>query len=148
MLDFVFLAMFIVVPVLLTSIYLVRVKRQYQWHKRLQLMLAIVLLITIGLFEWDMRFMTDWRARAAQSAYFDVQGRNWVDVALFVHLCCAVPTFLVWLVVVVGALRGFGRSPKPGPHSRWHRLMGWVATAGMVATALTGWLFYWMAFVA
>jgi uncharacterized membrane protein YozB (DUF420 family) len=148
MLDFVFLAMFIVVPVLLTSIYLVRVKRQYQWHKRLQLMLAIVLLITIGLFEWDMRFMTDWRARAAQSAYFDVQGRNWVDVALFVHLCCAVPTFLVWLVVVVGALRGFGRSPKPGPHSRWHRPMGWVATAGMVATALTGWLFYWMAFVA
>ena len=47
MLDVVFLAMFVVVPVMLYSIYLVRYRRRYRLHKRLQLGLGLILLMAV-----------------------------------------------------------------------------------------------------
>ena len=44
MLDVVFLAMFVVVPALAWSVYLVKVRRNYGLHKRVQLLLGSVLL--------------------------------------------------------------------------------------------------------
>jgi hypothetical protein len=73
---------------------------------------------------------------------------GWVDRALWVHLVFAIPTPLVWIYVIVGALRGFPRQPGPNAYSRIHRRNGWIAAVLMVMTALTGWTFYWMAFVA
>jgi uncharacterized membrane protein YozB (DUF420 family) len=67
---------------------------------------------------------------------------------LIVHLSFAVPTLVLWTIVVVQALRKFSRPPLPGPHSRWHTRWAMFAAVGMVLTAITGWLFYWLAFVA
>lgn len=147
MLDLVFLAMFVVVPILLWSIYLVRYRKRYSWHKTIQLTLASVLLVAISLFELDLRLLTDWKSKAAQSPYYGGTW-NWVNTALAVHLTFAIPTLLLWITVVIGATRGFSSPPQPGPHSRWHRPLGWVAVVGMLLTAVTGWIFYWMAFVA
>jgi uncharacterized membrane protein YozB (DUF420 family) len=36
----------------------------------------------------------------------------------------------------------------PGPHSPAHRRVAPIAAAGMFCTAVTGWLFYYLAFVA
>jgi hypothetical protein len=71
-----------------------------------------------------------------------------VTIALTIHLFFAVPTLLLWIVVVVRALKYFPCPPRPGAHSEAHKLMGWLATVGMVMTAVTGWGFYWLAFVA
>jgi hypothetical protein len=38
--------------------------------------------------------------------------------------------------------------PAPGPHSPWHIRWAKVAAIDMLMTAITGWLFYWLAFVA
>ncbi len=147
-LDFVALAMVLLIPILFWSVFLVRVRRHYTWHKRIQLIAATVLTVTIGLFEYDMRFVTDWRKLAAVSPYWNVQGINVLSWALTIHLAVAIPTFLLWVGVIVGALCGFSRPPKPGRHSRWHRPLGWLSVVGMCMTAVTGWIFYWMAFVA
>ena len=150
MLDVVFLAMFVIVPCLAASIWLVKQRRQYLLHKRLQLAMAAVLLTAVGLFEIDLQLFTNWEDRAAASPYFDA-AHKWscpVGISLIVHLCFAVPTFCVWILVVVQALRKFSRPPRPGPHSRWHARAGWLAAAGMTLTAVTGWFFYWLAFVA
>ena len=64
------------------------------------------------------------------------------------HLSFAVPTLVLWVVVVVQALRKFSRPPSPGPHSQWHARWATLAAAGMFLTAVTGWIFYWLAFVA
>ncbi len=64
------------------------------------------------------------------------------------HLSFAVPTLLLWIVVVVAAWRRFPNPPQPGSHSRWHARMGWLAVIGMTLTAVTGWVFYGLAFVA
>ena len=150
MLDVVFLAMFLVVPVLLFSVYQVKYRGQFQLHKRMQLILGTVLLLAVGAFEADMRFFTDWKVLAEPSPFFD-RANPWscpVGISLIVHLSFAIPTLLLWIVVIVLALRHFPSPPVPGVHSAWHRRWGMIATAGMILTAVTGWVYYYLAVVA
>src|SRR5687768_18524747 len=95
MLDVVFIAMFAVLPVLAWSI--AQVKRgHFALHKRVQLALGLVLLVTVVLFEVDIR-LHDWEPRAAGTTespnpYFDPE-RPWscpAGIALIIHLCFAV----------------------------------------------------------
>jgi hypothetical protein len=147
MLDFVFLAMFVIVPLLALSVYLVRARRQFLWHRRLQLTLATVLLLAVLAFEIDMRFFTDWEALATASPYYTAEGWNPVWYSLVVHLGFAIPTLVLWIFVVFRALRGFPQHPSPSAHSRSHIFWGRLAGLGMAMTAITGWVFYWLAFV-
>lgn len=151
MLDVVFLAMFAVLPVLAASIYLVKQGR-FELHKKLQLALGLILLTAVTVFEIDMRW-NGWKQRATASPYYvgDAEHLDWscaVGVALIVHLFFAIPTALLWIVVTVQALRKFPRPPRPGEHSGWHKFWGWLAAAELLGTAVTGWLFYYLAFVA
>lgn len=141
MLDVVFLAMFAVVPIMAWSVWLVRSRRQYKLHKRVQLLLGVVLLLAVTLFEIDMR-LHGWEPRAKLSAYPAM-----VMPALYIHLCFAVPTALSWIVVIVRALRNFPHDPVPGPHSVQHKRWGWLAVFLMTGTAITGWAFYALAFI-
>ena len=166
MLDIVFVAMFAVLVVLTISIYLVRSRRQYAWHKRLQLTLGGVLLLTLALFEIDMR-LHGWRERAAASPYYapieqpgpllstlciKVLGQpavpGWVFLSLAIHLFFAVTTTLIWIWVIVRAVLYFPIPAKPCAHSANHKFWGWIAAVDMGLTALTGWIFYLLAFVA
>jgi putative membrane protein len=149
MLDVVFLAMFFIVPLLAVSIFAVRYRRRYALHKQLQLAMAAVLLVAVLLFELDIR-LNGWEHRAEPSPYFD-PANKWscpAGISLMIHLTFAVPTLVLWIAVVVQALRKFSRPPLPGPHSRWHARWATLASAGMVLTAVTGWIFYWLAFAA
>lgn len=150
MLDVVFLAMFLVVPVLLWSVYLVKYRQLYSLHKQIQLVLGAVLLLAVGAFEIDMQLFTNWEELAGPSPYFDA-AHKWscpVGISLLVHLSFAIPTLVLWIVVIVQALRKFPSPPLPGPHSAWHRRWGMMATVTMVCTAVTGWIFYSLAFMA
>jgi len=145
MLDFVFVAMFAIVAILAVSVWLVRHARRYEVHKWIQLSLAIVLLIAVAAFEVDMRFFTDWQRLAEASPYYP---SGLVHLALGIHLGFAIPTPILWGYVIVQALRRFPRPAQPGVHSRSHVFWARLAAGGMFLTALTGWVFYWVAFVA
>jgi putative membrane protein len=166
MLDVVFLAMFVVLVALAVSIYLVRYRRSYLVHKRLQLLLGTVLLVTVALFEADMR-VNGWMDRAEASrfykpmaapgwllstVYLKLLGRAEVPGLVFtslgIHLFFAVTTSLLWIWVIVQALRRFPKPPAPGDHSASHKLWAWIAAIDMGMTAITGWIFYLLAFVA
>ncbi len=148
MLDVVAVAMVVVLPVLALSVYLVKVRRRYALHKKIQLTLGAVLAVTVALFEVDMR-IGGWRHRAEASPYIGHEGStNWVIVALSVHLCFAVTTAILWIVVIARALANFPKPPVPSAHSPWHRLFGTAAAIDMACTGVTGWIFYYLAFVA
>lgn len=150
MLDVVFLAMFAFVPAMAWSIYQVKVRQRFQLHKQAQITLGLVLLTAVLLFEIDMRFISGWRGRAEPSPYWGdgTLANSRVVQSLAVHLCFAVTTAVLWVVVIVRALRNFPSPPLPGPHSNWHRRWGWIAAIDMALTAATGWVFYWLAFAA
>jgi len=144
MLDAVCLGMVLVMLILAWSIRLVKLHRNYQLHKRVQLALAGLLLVVLTAFELDVR-LHGWQERATgQMGGTPAQA---VFVVLGIHLFFAVTTLITWLMVLVRAMRSFPTPPQPGGHSRAHRLWGWIAAIDMLLTTVTGWLFYLMAFV-
>jgi hypothetical protein len=126
------------------SVYQVRYRCRYQLHKWVQLTLAAILLITVALFEIDIR-LHGWESRAAEHIGGEPTRTVWL--ALYVHLLFAVTTVVLWPVVIFLALRNFPNPPRPDLHSRIHVPLARLAAADMVLTAVTGWIFYWLAFV-
>jgi putative membrane protein len=149
MLDVIVVSMFFVLLALGFSIYSVKNGQRYRRHKFIQITLASTLLVVLLLFEIDVHFIDKWMVRADPSPYFDATTRSGLVVyALAIHLVFATTTFALWLTVILGALRHFPRPPGPNKHSRFHRRWGTAAALDMVMTTLTGWLFYWLAFIA
>ena len=142
MLDVVAVAMVVVVAVLTWSIYLVKYKQKFVLHKRIQLALGWVLLAAVTLFELDMR-ISGWRHLAEASAYYDTL----VFPMLYIHLVFSVSTALLWIYVLIGAVRNFDKIPSPNSYSPHHKRVAKLAALDMYATALTGWTFYVLAFV-
>lgn len=147
MLDVVCLAMAAVLPAMFWGIRQAEVLRKYRLHKWFQLGLSLVLLVTVLAFEIEMRWV-GWRQRALESPFFAPSGWNLVELSLWIHLFFSVSTFAIWCVVLVAAFRFFPTPAKPGAHSRFHRTWGKLAALDMTLTAVTGWIFYWLAFVA
>ena len=144
MLDVVFLAMFLVVAVLVFSVWTVRKSKNYRLHRKIQIASAVVLAITVVAFEIDMRFFSDWREQAKFSAFYE---SGVVDFSLAGHLLFAIPTPFIWAFVIYRAVANF-RETTPGEHSRWHKKWGRIAALMMLGTSVTGWIFYMLAFVA
>jgi uncharacterized membrane protein YozB (DUF420 family) len=142
MLDVVFLAMFAVIPVLAWSVWLVKRRRNYGLHKWVQIVLGVVLLVTVALFEVDMR-INPWKWRAEGSPYYP----GAVLTCLYVHLFFAVTTFGLWVLVFGRALRQPPNPLSPATQNASHRFWGRLAAIDMVLTAMTGWGFYYLAFV-
>ena len=150
MLDFVVCALIVIVPLLLWSLWLVRFRRNYSAHKRLQFALGLILLAAVTAFEVDMRLHGGWEnilaqqqlAEAAFSAKI-AEVRPW----LYLHLVFAVSTPLLWATTITLALQRFGADPAPGKHSRLHKTLGWASAIDVSLTSVTGLMFYYVAFV-
>lgn len=148
MLDVVVCALVLVVPILLYSIYTVKFQRNYQLHKFLQVGLGIVLLVTVGLFELDMRLHGGWRAIVAQrTPELSPEHLARVEQILSIHLRFAVTTCVLWAVTLVQALRRFSNPPFPGEHSARHKILGWLAAIDITLTSVTGLWWYYVAFI-
>lgn len=151
MLDFVVCALVLVVPLLLYSLWLVKVRRQYLAHKRLQIALGLILLAAVTAFEVDVQIVHGgWENIVAQQQLDETQLAAKISSArpwLLVHLLFAVTTPVLWAITMTLALRRFGRNSVPGPHSRLHATLGWASTIDITLTSITGLLFYYVAFM-
>jgi uncharacterized membrane protein YozB (DUF420 family) len=143
MLDVVALAMLLVLPALTANLHLARRRRRYDLHKRGQLALGLALLVVVLLFEIDVR-LHDWTALAEPSPYYG----TWLFPFLYMHIALASLTTALWITTTMHALRRFPAPPRPGPASSAHRRLGYATAACTYATAVTGWIFYWAAFLA
>ncbi len=149
MLDFVVCALVFVVPVLAVSIFLVKIRRNYIWHRRLQLFLAGVLLLAVVAFEVDLQVVHHgWQNIVRQSRpEISASDFDFVRTLLHIHLVFAISTPLLWAVTISLALRSFGNPPAPSRHSPWHRWLGWTSALDLAMTSATGLLFYYFTFV-
>jgi hypothetical protein len=143
MMDVVALAILLVIPALAASVWLARVKRNYLRHKQVQLALSLALAVVLGLFEAEVR-RHPWTDAAAASPFY----ATWLFPVFYVHLTVAVTTTALWVLALATALARIPKPPRPGPFSRVHRRLGQAAAIGLAATAVTGWTFFWVAFLA
>ncbi|MGE3316541.1 MAG: DUF420 domain-containing protein [Planctomycetaceae bacterium] len=150
MLDVVVCALILVVPTLLYSLYLVKFSRNYVWHRNIQVLLGIVLLLTVAAFEVDMQLVHGgWEnivARRTPPLSSDELG--FVRKVLWVHLLFAITTPFLWGATLYLALKRFPSPPTPGTHSKLHSTLGWLSTVDITLTSVTGLAFYYFAFVA
>jgi putative membrane protein len=151
MLDFVVVALILIVPLLMLSLWKVKVGRQYRFHRQLQLLLGVILLVAVAAFEVDVQLAHGgWENIVAKQNLTPEALATKIAVVrpwLQVHLVFAVSTPFLWIATIVLALKHFGKNPIPGPHSRLHRILGWASTVDITMTSLTGLAFYYVAFV-
>lgn len=152
MLDVVVCALALVVPLLLVSLYLVKVKRAYTAHRNLQLLLAALLLIAVAAFEVDMQVIHGgWMNivnKAGEPPRLTGDALAFVQKLLWVHLIFAISTPFLWATTIALALKRYPSPPVPGPHSQLHKKLGWLSTIDITLTSVTGLAFYYCAFVA
>ena len=148
MLDAVVVALVLVVPVLIFSIYSVKVHRQYARHRNLQLALAVTLLVAVLAFEVDLHLVQGgWKNVVQKGPPLSTDQLNFIQRVLRIHLLFAASTPLLWATTIVFALRRMPRPPQPSPHSRLHKTLGWASTLDLVLTSVTGLVFYYVAFI-
>jgi putative membrane protein len=148
MLDVVVCALTIVVPMLLFSLFAVKVRRNYRLHKALQITLGIVLLAAVGLFEIDMRLHGGIEGiLAKRSRPLAPDERASFNTLLYVHLFFAVSTVFLWAITLILALKRMPRPPAPCEHSRLHKRLGWLSAADITLTSVTGLLVYYYGFM-
>lgn len=149
MLDAVVCALVLVVPAIVASLYLVKVRKNYTAHRNIQLGLAAVLLLAVAAFEIDMQLVQGgWEEVVAKREVklTDVQLAS-VRQVLWIHLVFAVSSPVLWAVTITLALRRIPKPPAPCPHSRLHAKLGWLSTIDLTLTSVTGLWFYYVAFV-
>ncbi len=151
MLDFVVCALILVVPVLIYSLYLVKIQKRFTAHRNVQLGLAVVLLIAVGLFEVDLQLVHGgWENvvnKDARNPRLASETLEFVEKILWVHLVFAISTPILWAVTIVLALKRFPKPVMPGTHSSLHRKLGWASMLDLVLTSITGLIFYYYAFM-
>lgn len=151
MLDIVVCALVLVVPILIYSIYLVKVKRDYTRHRFLQLALAGVLAFAVAAFEIDIQLIHGgWESVVVKHADSGPPTEAQLDTIrnmLYVHLFFAITTPFLWAATIVLALKRYPNPPVPGPHSPLHKKLGWLSTIDITLTSVTGLIFYYLAFV-
>jgi uncharacterized membrane protein YozB (DUF420 family) len=143
MMDVVVCAMALISPLLVWSVRLAA-NRRFTTHMRVQTATGIVLGVAVALFEIEIRAVGGWRNLVERSPYLT----TWLEPVLYVHLFFAITTFVLWAVTLPLALRRFARPPAPNGHSKSHRKLGYLTAGFTIMTSVTGWLFYYMAFVA
>lgn len=148
MLDFVVVALVLIVPILLFSLYTVKVRKNFLLHRNLQLLLGIVLLVAVAAFEVDLRLQGGWQAVVNKGEpKLTAEKLATVATLLYVHLVFAISTPFLWIATITLALKRFPNPPQPGPHSRLHKTLGWLSTIDITLTSVTGLVFYYFAFV-
>lgn len=148
MLDAVVVALVLVVPILLFSLYSVKVKRQYTLHRNLQLMLAFLLLAAVMAFEVDLHVIQGgWKNVVRKGPEISQSQLDYIQNVLRFHLIFAGSTPFLWLITIVLALRSMPNPPAPCPHSALHKKLGWASTIDLVITSVTGLFFYYTAFI-
>lgn len=141
-LDIIAIALAFVLVLQGFSIYSVR-KQRYRIHRATQLTVGITMGLLIVAFELQMRIY-GWRHLAEDSPFFD----SFLYPSLLLHLIFAIPTFILWVLVIFGARKNFAVPPKPSKYSRIHKRLGRFTVFATIGTIFSGWLFYWIAFAA
>mgnify|MGYP001825185351 CR=1 FL=1 len=131
LMDLVVLSFVLILPLLLVSWRMAR-RGEYTGHRAIQLSLATALLITVGLFEFDMKMSGGIFALTAESRY---AGTGLLNSLIYGHMLVAIASTLLWVPLVIISLRRFPNPPASNGFGARHRFWG---RTGMILMMLAG----------
>ena len=145
LIDIVTLSFIVVLPLLIISWRLVRVKRNFRQHRNLQLALGITLAIVVAIFEYDLAASGGIFELTKDSAY---KGTLLLNGTIYVHTAFAVASAIVWVGLIGFSLFRFPNPPAPGAFSGTHRTWGRIGMVTMMLAGATALPLYYLGFVA
>ena len=132
-LDLIVVVLALAIPLLVFSIGAAS-RGAHRVHKAIQITLTVVLAIALIGFELQVQ-QSGWEEMTNFAAQ-PPSRQNHLTFALGVHLLFAISTPFLWIAAMSATDRG-----------RSHRVLGRLAAADLCLTALTGWYWYYVAFV-
>lgn len=146
MLDFVLVALFIVIPILIFGL-LQAHKKNYRLHAKTMLFLGSLVFVVVIAFEIDLRLqggIEEILIKAERSLAYTKGFQTLVNI----HLFFAISTCFLWIYTTVLAIKKFGlKNPQPGNYSKAHKILGKLTTLDVIGVAVTGFAVYYMAFI-
>lgn len=133
LMDIVIVALVAVVPIVLYNWHLARSQR-YAEHKRMQIGLAVLLGVVVGLFEFNLRLQGGIFEATRASRY---AGTATLNFWIWFHTLFAITTIFIWAGLIVVSLRRFPNPPTPGVFSATHRRWGRIGMIWMLVTGVT-----------
>ena len=124
-------------PFLLLFTFHMASKRKYDFHKKLQITLFVIVTLLVIALEYDVRF-SNLKEISKQSPY---AGSTLLVTVFLVHLFFAISSFFGWCWLIVKSLK---RYPIffDFEHKKWGKIIFW----DIVLMVITGWILYWMTF--
>lgn len=140
-LDAAAIGLTILTAILIASVVAVRVGRS-ALHRRIQLGLSGMVFLFVIVLEWRFRTV-GWRTAAESSPYFPIG----VDASLGIHIAFALAMVVAWIGALTAGIRGWSEGSLRADQRGRHRWWGRFATMATIGTAVTAWIFYFVAFV-
>ena len=145
LIDIVTLSFIVILPILIWSWRLARVKKDYVNHRKVQLYLGITLGIVVAVFEYDLSMSGGIFELTKGGVYEGTAILNWT---IYIHTAFAVAAAVIWVVLILMSLRRFGKPPQPNDFSRTHRFWGRTGMVCMIMAGATSPSLYYFGFVA
>ena len=143
LMDIVIVALLAVVPIVIYNWRLAR-NRRYARHKNLQIALAALLAVVVGLFEYNLRLQGGIFVATSASGY---AGTATLNFWIYLHTFFAITTIFIWLGLIAASVRRFPNPPVPGEFSAAHRRWGRMGMIWMLVTGVTSLPVYIYGFV-
>lgn len=140
--DIAFLLELIIIPLLVTSLELLLVRRQYGAHKKLQLVITALFAIAVGVFAFEF-FAYDWRERVTDDIA-TIPGITYMT--LNIHLAFLSISAVMWFVLLVQAFRKIPSPPESCEFGSTYIFWLVLLALQLFISTLTGWEFYLLAF--
>ena len=142
--DVVTLSFIVILPILIASWWLVRKKKDYLNHRRIQLYLGITLGVVVGIFEYDLSQSGGIFEMTKGSIYEGTAILNWT---IYIHTIFSVLTSVIWVGLIVMSLIKFGSKPRPNDFSGKHKFWGRIGMFTMFMAGITSPPLYYFGFM-
>jgi len=143
LMDLVVLSFVVILPALVVSWRHARGGR-YRQHRAIQLSLASVLAVAVGLFEIDLKVSGGIFELTKESSY---AGTALLNTIIYGHTLVAISSVLVWVPLILVSLKKFPNPPLSNAFGRTHRLWGRIGMVLMMSSGLSAIPLYYLGFV-
>lgn len=144
LMDIVVISMAVILPLLWYSIKKVKHDRDFSTHKKIQVIMFLVLFFVVLLFEYDMKQNGGIFEMVKGSSFEDT---FFLNFTIYFHTALSILTSLTWILLIIFSLIKFDRNPRPNAFSKRHKFWGRIGVWGMYLTSITGIILYIFGFM-
>ncbi|MBU1927736.1 DUF420 domain-containing protein [bacterium] len=129
-----------ILPLLMGSAIFVAVKKRYELHYKMQLVIFVFTLLVVGVFEVGVRISGGFSAFMEQSN----ANETFMIIFLLIHILIALATVVLYSILIYSAVKEFRL--KSIPIVKSHKKLGMLVYLGMSITSIMGVMIYYFLF--